>query len=150
MIKSMFNLIMANKREDQKMNDYIKEIRFNTKSAENFFAEKMAFTLGPVELKAMLEKQKAKPNGVEIKVIDVRHKEDFDEAHIPEAISIPKSELEKEIGMLSKNDLHIIYCYSQQCHLAAGAALFLAKNDYPVMELEGGFSIWKEYGMETT
>lgn len=119
------------------MSDYINEIRFDTKKAENFFAEKLAFTLGPVELKKMLEKNK-------VKLVDVRAKEDYDDSHIPEAISIPAAELEAHLGKLSKNDVHVVYCYNQQCHLGASAALTLAKNDYPVMELDGGFQVWKK------
>ena len=41
--------------------------------------------------------------------------------------------------MPSKNKTHVIYCYTQTCHLAAGAALVFAKKGYSVVELEGGF-----------
>jgi len=119
------------------MSDYINEIRFDTKLAEKFFAKKLAFTLGPVELKEMLKDKK-------VKLLDVRYKEDFDIEHIPEAISMPAKSLNGNISVLSKNDVHVVYCYNQQCHLGANAALFLAKNDYPVMELDGGFKVWKE------
>ena len=125
------------------MSEYIDEIRYNTKKAEEFFAQKLAYTLGPVELKKMLEDKK-------VKLIDVRRKEDFDEAHIPEAISIPKAELKDRLSELSKNDVHVVYCYNQQCHLGAAAALHLAKAGYPVMELDGGFDVWKnDFEFET-
>lgn len=117
------------------MSEYIDEIRFNTKKAEEFFAQRLAYTLGPVELKKMVEDKK-------VKVIDVRAKEDYDESHIPEAISIPKTELRDRVSELSKHDVHVVYCYNQQCHLASNAALILAQNGYPVMELEGGFDVW--------
>jgi len=124
------------------MSDYINEIRHDTKAAERFFAERLAFTLGPVELKEMLKDKK-------VKLIDVRYKDDFDIGHIPESISMPAKSLNGELSKLSKNDVHVVYCYNQQCHLASNAALFLAKNDYPVMELEGGFKVWKEdFGFE--
>ncbi len=119
------------------MNDYINDLRLDTKRAENFFAERLAYTLGPVELKAMLQDKK-------VKLIDVRYQDDYDESHILEAISIPKDEIESKLSTLSKNDIHVVYCYNQQCHLASNAALVLAKNDYPVMELEGGFKVWKD------
>jgi len=126
------------------MSEYIDNVRFNTKRAENFFAEKLAFTLGPVELKAMLQDKK-------VKLIDVRYKEDYKESHIPESISIPKHDIESKLLTLSKNDVHVVYCYNQQCHLGASAALILTKNDYPAMELEGGFKTWKEdFKFETT
>lgn len=126
------------------MSDYINDIRFDTKLAESFFAKELAFTLGPVELHEMMKTKK-------VKLIDVRRKEDYDLSHIPEAISIPKQELEQNLSTLNKNDLHIVYCYNQQCQLAAAAALFLAKNDYPVMEMKGGFNAWKnDFKFETT
>lgn len=118
------------------MSEYINKIRFNAKAAEDFFAEKLAFTLGPVELQKMLDENK-------VKLIDVRRKEDYDESHIPQAISIPKDELTEHFTNLSKTDVHVVYCYNQQCHLGAAAALILAKNGYPVMELEGGFDVWE-------
>lgn len=125
------------------MSEYIDEIRRDAKKAEKFFADKLAFTLGPVELKRMLEDKK-------VKLIDVRAKEDFDEAHIPEAISIPKTELKDKLNMLSKDDVHVVYCYNQQCHLAAAAAFTLALNGYFAMELEGGFNVWvNDFGFET-
>lgn len=119
------------------MSEYINKIRRDAKRAEDFFAEKLAFTLGPVELKKMLEENK-------VKLIDVRRKEDYEEGHIPESISIPKDELTEKLSSLSNEDVHVVYCYNQQCHLGAAAALVLAKNGYPVMELEGGFQVWAE------
>lgn len=120
----------------------IDEIRRNTKMAEAFFAEKLAYTLGPVELKKMLADKK-------VKLIDVRAKDDYMDGHIAEAISIPKDELKDRLGELSKNDVHVVYCYNAQCHLAAAAAYTLAKNGYPTMELEGGFNVWvKDFKFE--
>jgi len=117
------------------MSEYIDKIRFDTEAATDFFEEKLAYTLGPVELKQMLADGK-------VKLIDVRMKDDFDEGHIPMAVSIPKSEIKDRITELSKDDVHVVYCYNQQCHLAAAAAFTLARNGYPVMELDGGFNTW--------
>lgn len=117
------------------MSEFIDKIRHDLEANIDFFAEKLAFTLGPVELKKMLEEQK-------VRLIDVRRKEDFDEGHIPEAISMPKDEIGSRLSELSANDVHVIYCYNQQCHLAAAAALQLAKAGYSTMELDGGFDVW--------
>lgn len=125
------------------MSEYIDKIRRDPDIAESFFAEKLAFTLGPVELKKMLEDGK-------VKLIDVRAKEDYDDGHIPESISIPKADLVEKLNSLSRDDVHVIYCYNQQCHLGAAAALILAKNGYPVMELDGGFEVWhKDFKFES-
>lgn len=126
------------------MSEYIDKIRYDAQIAEDFFAEKLAFTLGPVELKKMMAENK-------VKVIDVRRKDDYNEGHIPGAMSIPKDELTEQLPQLSNKDVHVIYCYNQQCHLGAAAALVLAKNGYPVMEMDGGFEVWQEdFGFEVT
>lgn len=124
------------------MNENIKEVRIDTERATKFFAKKLAYTLGPVELKQMLKEKK-------VKLIDVRAKDDFIEGHIAEAISIPKDELQTRLSELSKNDVHVVYCYNQQCHLGAAAAFNLASAGYPVMELEGGVGVWtKDFNFE--
>lgn len=115
----------------------IKALRTNVEKATEFFAKKLAYTLGPIELIEMLKRSNTK-------LIDVRSKEDFDKGHIPGSISIPKSELKDRLSELSKEDINIVYCYNQQCHLASWAALTLAEHGYPTMELEGGFKVWTE------
>lgn len=117
------------------MTEFIDKIRHDTEAATDFFAKKLAYTLGPVELQHMLAEKK-------VKLVDVRAKEDYDEGHIQDALSIPKADLLDQMQHLSKADVHVVYCYNQQCHLGAAAALVLAKNGYPVMELEGGFDVW--------
>lgn len=124
------------------MIENIQELRLDTEKAKDFFEKRLAYTLGPVEVKAMLQK----PN---VKLIDVRHKDDYQEGHIEHALSIPKDDLKDSLELLSKTDVNIVYCYNQQCHLAASAAYTLAKNGYPTMEMEGGFKTWVEnFGFE--
>ncbi len=79
-----------------------------------------------------------------IKLIDVRRAEDYQIAHIPTAISIPKEELADNLGKLSKEEINVVYCYNEQCRLAVKAALLLAEYGYPVMMLLGGFQTWVE------
>lgn len=119
------------------MNEKIKETRQNTQMAQEFFTKRLAYTLGPVELKNFMEK-----GGV--KVVDVRLKSDYDIGHIPGAISIPKEELDQRLNELSKDEVTIVYCYNQQCHLGESACLILAEYEYPTMLLEGGFKVWTE------
>lgn len=115
----------------------IKNLRNNPEKAEHFFAKKLAFSVGPVELKELSEKES-------IKIIDVRHRADYETAHIPMAISIPYEEMESRLNELNKDELHVVYCYNPYCHLGARAAHLLAKNQIPVMELCGGFKVWAE------
>ena len=119
------------------MNEKIKEIRFDSDKAKFFFSKMIAFTLGPIELKELLDEGN-------VKVVDVRRPEDYEIAHIPSAISIPKDKLADNLDKLSKEEVTVVYCYNQQCHLGAKAALILAEYGYPVMLLDGGFKTWTE------
>jgi len=110
----------------------------STKKAIEFFEAKLEFTTGPVELKGMIER------GEDINIIDVRHVEDYTKGHIPGAVSLPREHWNTFAG-LSRDKSNIIYCYSQVCHLAASAAKYFSENDYPVMELEGGFEQWQNH-----
>ncbi len=115
----------------------IQEIRNNTEKAECYFSKKLAFTLGPVELKELSEERY-------VKIIDVRLQADYEIGHIPGAVSIPYEEMPEKMKELNKEDLHIVYCYNNYCHLGARAAYLLAKNTFAVMELSGGFKTWSE------
>lgn len=108
----------------------------NSAKAKEYFEAKMAFTTGPVELERLI-KMKA------VQVIDVRAEEDYAKGHIPGAVNLPKTKWQ-DLSVLRKDKTNVIYCYSQTCHLAAGAALNFAGKGFPVMELEGGFATWKE------
>ncbi|MBP3924311.1 rhodanese-like domain-containing protein [bacterium] len=117
--------------------EHIKQVRRDCKKAYEYFVNNLAFTLGPVELKHFMDK-----GG--IRVVDVRAKEDYDAGHIPGAISIPKAEIADNLDKLSKEEITIVYCYNQQCHLGANACIILADFEYPVMLLEGGYKVWTE------
>lgn len=119
------------------MDDKLKDLRHDSKKAEDFFTKLMAYTLGPMELKEMMESEN-------IVVLDVRDKEDYDDGHIPNAISIPRKELDNRYTELSKENLHIVYCYNQQCHLGLCACRFLATKNIPCMHMEGGYKTWSE------
>lgn len=106
--------------------------------AQHYFEDKMAFTTGPFELnRAINEKQ-------DIVVVDVRAPEDFKEGHIGGALSLPREKWGNPIG-LQRNKLNVIYCYSHVCHLGAAACVELARQGYPVMEMDGGFHAWKTH-----
>jgi rhodanese-related sulfurtransferase len=107
-------------------------------AARRFFEDKLAFTTGPIELDRWI-----KAGEDNLVVVDVREAEDFAKGHVPGAINVPKDQWENPQG-LSKNKTNVVYCYTQQCHLAANACVRFAAQEYPVMELEGGFAAWKE------
>jgi rhodanese-related sulfurtransferase len=110
--------------------------------AKAFFEAKLAFTTGPVELDRWI-----KTGEDNLVVVDVRAAEDYAKGHIPGAVNIPKDRWDNPQG-LRKDKTNVVYCYTQQCHLAANACARFASRDYPVMELEGGFESWKEHDLD--
>jgi rhodanese-related sulfurtransferase len=110
--------------------------------ARAYFEQKSAFTTGPVELDHAI---KAHEN---IVIVDVREAEDFAKAHIPGAINLPKGAWDNAEG-LQKDRTNVVYCYTQQCHLAAHACVKFAGQGYPVMEMDGGFEAWQENELDT-
>jgi rhodanese-related sulfurtransferase len=52
-----------------------------------------------------------------------------------------------ELNLCFSSKTNIIYCYTSTCHLAATAALEFAERGYSVMEMDGGFAGWKQYGL---
>lgn len=108
--------------------------------ARAYFENKIAFTTGPVELSRMLKSGN-------VNVVDVRAAEDYAKGHVPGALNLPQGSWDNT-SRLSRDKINVVYCYSQQCHLAANACVAFASKWLPVMELEGGFEAWKEHKME--
>jgi rhodanese-related sulfurtransferase len=109
--------------------------------ARQFFADKIAFTTGPVELSHCLK------DGGSVAVVDVRFPDDYAKGHIPGAINLPKDKWQTGQG-LRKDAVNVLYCYTEQCHLAAFAAVEFAAKGYSVMEMQGGFEAWKASDLE--
>ena len=112
----------------------------DTSRAVRYFSAKLEFTTGPAELYTKIER------GESINIIDVRKEEDYRKGHIPGAINLPKNRWGTFEG-LSTDRKNIVYCYTEQCHLAASACKSFAEHGFPVMELEGGFETWKQHSL---
>lgn len=108
------------------------------------FEEKLKITLGPVEMKHLLDDPRERNNFV---LVDVRNRDGYREEHIPGAISIPEETLQNRLNELPKDKDIIVYCWTLTCHLAAHAGLTLAQNGYFAREMEGGIEEWKRNGM---
>src|SRR6185295_14813096 len=107
-------------------------IKKDPAKALQYFEDKMAFTIGPIELnRAINEKQ-------DIVVVDLPAAEDFEQGHVGGAVSLPRDKWSNPVG-LRKDELNAIYCYSHVCHLGAAACVELARQGFPVMEMDGGF-----------
>ena len=114
---------------------------FHRRDAVRYFREKMEFTAGPAELDHMIKDHE------DILIVDVRRPEDYAKSHIPRAINLPREQWPTLAGLeLEKRT--VVYCYTQQCHLATEACLTFAQKGFRVMELEGGFRAWEEFNLE--
>jgi len=110
----------------------------DTRKAADYFEAKLEFTAGPAELNSMIER------GEPINIVDVRTPEDYRKGHIPNSINLPKEKWSTFEG-LSRDRANVVYCYNEQCHLAASGCKLFAENGFPVIELEGGIDAWKQY-----
>ncbi len=118
-----------------------KAIKSNAAKATQFFADKMAFTTGPVEISHQIEK------GEDMAIIDVRERKDFKKGHVPGAISLPQEKWDSLAG-LRRDAMNVVYCYAQNCHMGANAAMQFAAKGYSVLEMDGGFESWKKEGLQ--
>jgi rhodanese-related sulfurtransferase len=118
-----------------------KTFKSNAAKAKQFFADKMAFTTGPVEISHRIQKKE------DVVIMDVRAAKDFKKGRVPGAINLPQEKWGTLAG-LRRDAMNIIYCYSQDCHMGAHAALQFAAKGYSVMEMDGGFEAWKENGLK--
>jgi rhodanese-related sulfurtransferase len=110
------------------------------RAAAEYFAGKLAFTTGPVELDGMIKR------GEPLNIVDVRLPSDFRAGHIPGAINLPKGKWHTVSG-IDSNRRTVVYCYNQPCHLAAEAAVEFASRGIAALEMEGGFDTWTKFGL---
>jgi len=106
---------------------------------EQYFRDKVEFSLGPAELKEMIDEHDP------IVIVDVRGEEAFRKGHVPGAINIPREQW-RTTPVLERGRTHIVYCYNQQCHLATRACLEFSHRGFRAMELDGGMTAWEAFG----
>ncbi len=85
--------------------------------------------------------KRAIQNNKKIQIIDVRSIEEFNQAHIPIAINIPVTEIEKQLSSFDKNILYITACGKGGGRSSEGAKL-LNSLGYNAVWLCGGTINW--------
>lgn len=90
------------------------------------------------ELKDRMEKG-------EVLLLDVRPKEEYDEAHIPGAVSIPIEELRGKLSTLPTNYDVVAYCRGPYCLLSVEAVKLLKTKGINAFRLENGVQDWKDF-----
>ena len=78
----------------------------------------------------------------EVLLLDVRPKEEFAEAHIPGAISIPIEELEDTLSSLQVNCDVVAYCRGPYCLMSVDAVKILKANGIKAFRMEQGVKEW--------
>ncbi|QVK21012.1 FAD-dependent oxidoreductase [Mycoplasmatota bacterium] len=75
-------------------------------------------------------------------ILDVRTKGEFEQGSVPTSINIPIDELRGRIDEVPKDKTIYVYCeVGQRAHIAAS---MLMSHDYRVLNLAGGYNIYKQ------
>jgi rhodanese-related sulfurtransferase/sulfur carrier protein ThiS len=101
------------------------------------------FKFESVTIDELLEKLKSN----KVTIIDVRPQAEFNKGHIPNAISIPLSELKGRLSELPKRKEVVAYCRGPFCVYADEAVALLNKAGYKATRLEEGVPDWSLMGL---
>ena len=97
----------------------------------------------PVSRKELLERLRCGT----ATVLDVRPEDEFRQGHVPGALNIPLSQLERRLAELPVDREVVAYCRGPWCVLSFEAVAVLRHRGYQVRRLEDGFPEWKVAGL---
>jgi rhodanese-related sulfurtransferase/predicted transcriptional regulator len=80
-------------------------------------------------------------------VLDVRPEDEFASGHLPNALNIPLSQLERRLAELPPDQEIVAYCRGPWCVLSFEAVALLRQRGYRARRLEDGFPEWKTAGL---
>jgi rhodanese-related sulfurtransferase len=93
----------------------------------------------------------AKAKSSDAVIVDVRDKDEFAEAHIPDALNLSRGTIEFEVEEKFPDRNTTIICHCGGGGRSALAAESLQKMGYKnVRSMAGGFRAWKAAGLPTT
>ncbi len=81
----------------------------------------------------------------EVLLLDVRPKEEYEEAHIPGAVSIPIEELEEKLASFPANCDVVAYCRGPYCLMSAEAVKILKSKGINAYRMEQGVKEWLQF-----
>jgi rhodanese-related sulfurtransferase len=82
-----------------------------------------------------------------VTVLDVRPEEEYAAGHVPGAVNVPLSELERYLEDINPLQEVVAYCRGPHCLLAFDAVAHLRKKGLKARRLEDGFPEWKTAGL---
>ncbi len=80
-------------------------------------------------------------------LLDVRPSDEYTQAHLPYAISVPISDLKKELKNLPKNKEIVAYCRGPYCFFAKEAVELLTKKGFIASRLKDSVHEWASHGL---
>ncbi len=100
----------------------------------------------PVDQSTLLERAQRG----EVVVIDVRPPDEFAQAHLPFARSMPLKELASRLAELPRDKDIVAYCRGPFCLLSDEACALLASQGFRVAKLRDGVTEWQAAGLSLT
>jgi len=82
----------------------------------------------------------------EITVLDVRPEAEFRAGHVPQAVSIPITELKARVHELQRDREIIAYCRGPYCVMALDAVEFLRKKGFAARRMDHGVAEFRARG----
>lgn len=83
----------------------------------------------------------------DVVVLDVRPVYEYDQAHIPNSLSIPLAQLKNKLADLPKNVDVVAYCRGPYCVLSPEAVAILKNAGIVATRLKEGLPEWKQIGL---
>ena len=81
-------------------------------------------------------------------VVDVRGDDAWAQGHLPDAVHLPRADIETRAAALVPRDaLVVTYCWGPGCNGATRGALAFARLGYRVKEMIGGIDGWRRDGL---
>ncbi|GAA4388869.1 metalloregulator ArsR/SmtB family transcription factor [Hymenobacter koreensis] len=100
-------------------------------------------TLERLSIEELVERQLNEP----VVLLDVRPAEEYRLGHIPQALSMPLTELAEHARALPTGQLVVAYCRGPFCVFADEAVTYLRGLGYPAVCLSEGYPDWKQRGL---
>lgn len=100
-------------------------------------------SLEPVSRLELMERVKA---GL-VTVLDVRPEDEFALGHVPGALNIPFSQLEKRLAEIAPDQAIVAYCRGPYCVLSYEAVALLRTRGFDAHRLEDGLPEWRAAGL---
>ena len=79
-------------------------------------------------------------------LIDVRPAVEYEQGHLPGAVSVPVEQLPERLGELPRDRPIVAYCRGAYCLFADEAVALLRGQGFDAVRLEGGWPEWRDEG----